>query len=110
MDWINNVEEVKETCPEAWDDFFSDLDESEREDRFNETYQGSYESKEECAQQIAEDLFIDSEEMGKWPYYHIDWEAAANDLEHDYNFYAIESLSLVYKQKITVGYHVFRIV
>lgn len=61
-----NVEDI--------DDFFDALEES---------YQGEYNSNEDFAEQLAEELgYIDTDL--KWPYTCIDWSSAARDLMHDY--------------------------
>lgn len=43
------------------------------------TYFGTY------ARQLAADLFTQSIAHSTWPFNHIDWERAANDLEQDYS-------------------------
>lgn len=52
-------------------------------DAISDSYYGTYDSDEEFAQQIAEDMG-DIQEDVKWPYTAIDWELAARDLMYDF--------------------------
>lgn len=49
-------------------------------DEFTDAYCGEYETDEDYAQQLAEDLDYLSERNLTWPFTHIDWQAAAEEL------------------------------
>lgn len=52
-------------------------------DQAREAYQGTYNSDEDFAQQLAEDIGA-IDENASWPYTCIDWERAARELMFDY--------------------------
>lgn len=52
-------------------------------DGFEEAYQGTYASREDFAQELADDLGLVPDEQ-PWPLSYIDWERAARDLFMDY--------------------------
>jgi antirestriction protein len=49
-------------------------------DEFMDAYCGHYDSEEDYAQELADDLGVTREQTPAWPYSHIDWEGAARDL------------------------------
>jgi antirestriction protein len=53
-------------------------------DALEESYQGEYNSDEDFAEQLAEDLGYINEEVS-WPYTCIDWAHASRELMHDYS-------------------------
>lgn len=73
-------DEYSDEAVDAWLwNFNGDLD----IDDFREAYYGEFESDEEFAQQLAEDIgAIDSD--ASWPNNCIDWEYAAKELMYDY--------------------------
>lgn len=74
--------EILEDChnPEAMEAYLS---EGYDHKDFDEAYQGEYESDEDFAQQLAEDLGC-MDKKASWPYTCIDWEWAARELMYDY--------------------------
>jgi antirestriction protein len=52
-------------------------------DKIEDAYQGEFESDEDFAQQLAEDVGDLRDDL-RWPYTCIDWEWAARDLMYDY--------------------------
>jgi len=72
-------------------------DEPWDEDAFTEAYCGEWDSMEEYAEQLAEDIgAIDPNASHEWPKSYIDWEAAARDLILGGDYWTHEEHGLVY--------------
>jgi len=63
----------------AYMDIFGDWD----GDRFDETYRGTWDSDEDFARELAEEIGAINREVN-WPYTCIDWEWAAREIMYDY--------------------------
>lgn len=52
---------------------------------------------EEYAQDLADDLHGDAVRDQSWPFYHIDWEQAAKDLQQDYSSVTFEGTDYFFR-------------
>lgn len=51
----------------------------------------------EYAEDLASDLYGDEIRDAKWPFYHIDWDKAADDLAQDYSMITFEGVDYYFR-------------
>lgn len=81
IDFANMDDEEREKINAFIDCFDGDL--KQALENYEEAYQGYFNSDEDFAEEIAEQMGL--EQPNNWPYNCIDWERAAKDLMYDYS-------------------------